>query len=427
MGCVRRAINLRADRPLHFLVGGVRFGNHNVGDDAILEGVVKILKKVRPNCEITVLTDQPRYTANKLGVKAFKYQFVVPSSGKINRLFRMISRVFENLIQVYLVLRSDVVVFGGGTILSDSPAVILRLVSWAIFADKRLVHFPGGMNPGNSPDTLKRLLEISKEFDLFMVRDIESKNRLVKAGFKSESVHVTIDPAFNISLSSVPVESDAELHWLDKSRNIVGIGISQEPDCAHHNNPVEWGRIADFLIESLGVDVIFLPSNTQTGKDILAMRRTMETMTYKQRAHLVETELTPQAEILAISQLQIMISSRMHQLIFSALATTPFVGISRCAKIDSFLATFEMNPAAKVSACTLENIRPALEATWAMRNEIRSTLISKRRLLLETALETEKLFAKCLDTISSRPKPHRKLVMRGKSFLAACFMRYSMS
>ncbi len=74
MGYVRRAISLRADRPLHFLIGGVRFGNHNVGDEAILEGVVNILRKVRPNCEIIVLTDQPRYTVKKLGVKAIKYQ-----------------------------------------------------------------------------------------------------------------------------------------------------------------------------------------------------------------------------------------------------------------------------------------------------------------------------------------------------------------
>jgi len=414
----------RAKRPLRFLVGGVRFGNHNVGDEAILEGGINIIRKIHPNCEIIVLTDQPRRTAKKLGVKAIKCRFIESRSGKINRIFRALSRVLENFLQAYLALRTDVLVCAGATILSDSPALMLFFASFGVFADKRLVHFPSGMNPGNSPGTLNKVLAISKEFDLFLLRDIDTKKRLVDADFDPNFVQVTIDPAFNIKLVD-DVDNDViSVLKNNNKKNLVGIGISNERDCSKYNLPLEWAKVADFIVENFDANIVFLPSNTQEGKDLMIMDDAKKSMLYKEKAYIVDVELSPKDMIYSISKLDMMISSRMHQLIFSCLAETPFVGISRCAKINSFLDLFNMIPAATVRDFKLEKVRPAIESTWEQRKEIKGMIRIKKELLLKKSLETERLFSTFLNNINLTSKPHRSLIRRVQSFLDAFFIRF---
>ncbi len=414
----------RAKRPLRFLIGGVDFGNHNVGDEAILEGGVNIIRKIHPNCEIIVLTDQPRCTAKKLGVKTFKHRIVKAYSGKINRLFRALSRVLENILQAYLALRTDVLVCAGATILSDSPASMLFFASFGVFADKRLVHFPAGMNPGNSPETLNKLLAISKEFDLFLLRDVDTKKRLVDAGFDPNFVQVTIDPAFNIKLVD-DVDNDViSVLNNNNKKNLVGIGISNERDCSKYNLPLEWAKIADFIVAKFAANIVFLPSNTQEGKDLMMMGAVKKAMLYKDKAYIVDVELSPKDMISSISKLEMMISSRMHQLIFSCLAETPFVGISRCAKIDSFLALFNTTPAATVRDLKLEKVRPAIESIWQRRKEVKEMIKIKKESLLKKSLETERLLGAFLNNINLTSKPPRSLIRRGRSFLDAFFMKF---
>ena len=411
-------------RPLRFLVGGVAFGNHNVGDEAILEGIVTVLRKVRPNCEIAVLTDQPYQTKRRLGIKSYKYQFVKLGSGRISRIFRMMSRVFENLLHAYLALQADVVVCAGATILSDFPSLVLHVASLAVFANKRLIHFPGGMNPGNPKDTLNKLLEISKEFNLFLVRDIDTKDRLIDAGFDPDLVQVTIDPAFNIALSRNLDSGNFEFPWLDCNKNIVGIGVSNEPDCSIYNKPLEWARIADFIVERFDANIVFLPSNTQEGNDLMIINAAKKAMKYKYKAYIVDVELAPRDMVSAISRLDIMISSRMHQLIFSCLAESPFVGISRCAKIDSFLALFDMLPASTVSDLTLEKVRPVIGSIWQRRKEVKEMIKIKKESLLKKSLETERLVGEYINNINLNSKPSRSLTRRGRSLLNAFFVRF---
>jgi len=413
----------KSNKPLHFLVGGVHFGKQNVGDEAILEGVVSILKKVQPNCEITVLTDQPYCTAKQLRVKAFKYQFIIPRSGRINRLFRILSRIIENLLQAYLALRSDIIVCAGATALSDSPAAMLRLASLAVFANKQLVCFPGGMNPGNSPDTLNKLLEISKEFNLFLVRDIDTKKRLVDAGFDPNCIQVTVDPVFNIKLPENLEDCVDELPWFNKNMNLVGIGISNEPDCSNYNNVSEWARIADFIVRTFNANVVFLPNNTQEGKDFAIMKAIHRAMECKDEAYVIKVELSPKGMVLAISKLQMMISSRMHQLFFSTLADTPFIGISRCAKIDSFLSFFGMEAASSVKNCRLEAIQSALETTWQHRKQFRKIIRERKLEMFDRSRQTEQLVKQFLDNSNSTPNRHRGCLTRIRHFSQAFFIK----
>ncbi|XCN72238.1 MAG: polysaccharide pyruvyl transferase family protein [Candidatus Electrothrix aestuarii] len=413
-------------QPVRFLIGGVHFGHQNIGDEAILAGIVTVLRNIAPNCIITVLTDNPDgSTSNLLCVKTFRFRlYTTRKTGGYKRAFRLMSRMLENVLHAYAVFRHDIIICAGATILSDSPATVIRLSSFGLAANKRLIYFPGGMNSGNPNSTLEKLVFLSREFDLFLTRDPDSRQRLISAGCKKQQIICTIDPAFNVK--GWEIEQKRALRyvpWLTGGLPVVAIGISNEPDCEQHNHPKQWAMIADFVIEKFGAHVLFLPSNTESGKDLVVMKKTHALMKYRKKAMIIEKELEPKVMIALIAHLELMISSRMHQLIFSAMATTPFIGISRCDKTDTFLSFFDMKAAASTQNCTLGRLRFTLEETWGQREEIKKHIAGVTKKLYARSLETELLVRNCLEKIYMMPVQKRPWSLRLRFLLKAFFMK----
>lgn len=101
---------------MKFFLGGVPFGCENIGDEAILAGVVTILRRNFKDCSITVSTGEPEKTAALLHVQSvplygFKKEYPISH--------------LKEAIQGH-----DVFIWSGATGLSDYPAMgtqILRI------------------------------------------------------------------------------------------------------------------------------------------------------------------------------------------------------------------------------------------------------------------------------------------------------------
>ena len=114
------------------LIGGVPFGCDNVGDEAILECIVGILRHDCPGARLTVSTNDGPATARKLGVETLElFGFSPPYSR---------TRMAE-------ALRShDAFVWGGATGLSDYPEIPLGMLRLAREAGRTTVLW--GVDPG---------------------------------------------------------------------------------------------------------------------------------------------------------------------------------------------------------------------------------------------------------------------------------------
>ena len=99
---------------LKILLGGVPLGCNNVGDEAIVTCVVKLLKSLFPNCELTVCTRERERTTQRLGVRT------VPLYG-----FGTEPRLAEFAKEVR---RHDAFLWFGATGLSDYPETVLKLL-----------------------------------------------------------------------------------------------------------------------------------------------------------------------------------------------------------------------------------------------------------------------------------------------------------
>jgi polysaccharide pyruvyl transferase WcaK-like protein len=56
----------------------------------------------------------------------------------------------------------------------------------------------------------------------------------------------------------------------------------------------------------------------------------------------------------AAAGVDVLVSSRLHLLIFASIAHTPFIGISRGSKVDHFLAPYGLHSVGSVEACNFE-------------------------------------------------------------------------
>ena len=97
------------------LLGGIPLGCDNIGDEAIIACVVRMLKDSLPGVELTVATADPA-TAARLGVT------VVPPYGFAGQSLESFAET---------VRRHDAYVWCGATGLSDYPYVALDLIKIA--------------------------------------------------------------------------------------------------------------------------------------------------------------------------------------------------------------------------------------------------------------------------------------------------------
>ena len=122
---------------MKILLGGVPFGRNNVGDEAILECIVGIIREVCPAATITVSTDDPETTANKLGVETVQlFGFAPPFS--------------QTLMEEHLAA-ADVFIWAGATGLSDYPEIPLSMLEIAHRAGTKTVVWGVGMNENLNP------------------------------------------------------------------------------------------------------------------------------------------------------------------------------------------------------------------------------------------------------------------------------------
>ena len=154
------------------------YGFNNLGDEAVLAGIISLLKKKNKELKITVLSAAPQKTAEKFGVQA-------------------VSRT--SLIQILAALaEADLFISGGGSLLQDvtgnfSVPYYLGLAWLAKLQGTKTVYYAQGAGPLQQKwSQLLTALSLNR-FQLLGVRDQASKNLLKEIGVKKD-IQLTVDP-----------------------------------------------------------------------------------------------------------------------------------------------------------------------------------------------------------------------------------------
>ncbi len=398
---------------MRILIGGVPFGRNNVGDEAILECVVRIVREVCPGAELTVSTDDGPATAARLGVRTVELFGFEPPYRRC--------RIEEELVA------HEVFIWGGATGLSDYPEIPTEMLRLAQRAGRRTVMWAVGMNDTLNPAKYRlggrrrsllavagrltggmwdavawreqamerrvraRIAGALEACDLVVVRDPASAEELHRCGVRREVV-VGADSALELTPS--PWESlrlTPEVRcFLDQPGPKVGVCISAQRKIA---NLAEVAGLLDSVVKGEGASVVFIPMNPLTDAKLMADLR--DAMKCKERACVVEGRFEP-CEILAVaSRMDVIASSRLHLLIFASIAHVPIVGISRGSKVDAFLDPFGLRSVGSTEDCDFGRLRseisrllrerPTFEAeSRKVRTHLLSRLDTAKRRLAST-------------------------------------------
>jgi polysaccharide pyruvyl transferase WcaK-like protein len=385
------------------LIGGVPFGCDNVGDEAILECIVGILRHDCPGARLTVSTNDGPATARKLGVETLElFGFSPPYSR---------TRMAE-------ALRShDAFVWGGATGLSDYPEIPLGMLRLAREAGRTTVLWGVGMNselnpvwytllPGRRRTLLQwlsrctggrfdavraeeqrrqgrarqRICQELSQASLVVLRDEPSLREVRRCGPLPGAL-VGADSA--LLLEPTPLEQvrlpEATRRFLSAPGRKVGLCVSAQREIRDRAGLV---AMLDRLVDEGQARIVFVPMNPLT--DALLMRGLREAMRQPEQAVVVEGRYEP-GEILAVAgTLDVIASSRLHLLILASILHVPIIGISRGSKVDNFLEPFGLTSVGSVETCDFGRLESEFRRLLAERagfdrrsREVRQELLAR--------------------------------------------------
>ena len=396
---------------MRILLGGVPFGRNNVGDEAILECVIRIVRETHHSAEISVSTDDQAATAARFNVRT------VPLFG--------FEAPYDHDEMVRELQAHDIFIWAGATGLSDYPEIPAEMLRIAQRAGRRTVIWQVGMNnqlnpakyrvlPGKRHTVLKALSILSlntfdgvqweekhrrtraykcisealDNADLITVRDPESRIELKKCGV-SKHIHVGADSALLLEPSSSPAFSDEVNSILAFKGPKIGFCVSAQREIANRKDLLE---CLNSLVESDTQRILFIPMNPIT--DAVLMEKLRCEMKHPERAATITGHYEPADILSAAAGVDVIISSRLHLLIFASIVHTPFIGISRGSKVDHFLAPYKLKSVGSVDSCDFEALKAEtcrlvaekeafINQSRTVRNNLLSRLSATRNALSE--------------------------------------------
>lgn len=359
---------------MRILLGGIPLGCDNIGDEAIIACVVKMLKSSIPGVELGVATADPS-TAALLGVE------VVPPFGFAGVSLDGFSET---------VRRFDAYIWCGATGLSDYPHVALDLLETAQMAKVATYVWGVGMDDELNPVFFKvhgrrrailgalglvgwferRLrAKLSRRISALLprckgvwLRDCESAAMLASMGFAGAKV-----------AADTAILLDAPAAAKQPAKPTLGLCISTQRQVA------DLAGVERLIaaVRSSGADVLGIPMNPKTDRALLG-RLGVECIAGS----------TPEAVAEAAAGCTAVLSSRLHLLILAANVGTPILGIARGSKLANWLANFGRKVEGSVYDCdwdaatrrVLESLRD--RGDW---DGVRAEAYAKLRARLEGA------------------------------------------
>ena len=295
------------------------YGRGNAGDDAILEAIVRELRQIDPDLPVWVLSRTPDDTRMTYRVNSI-YTFAFPKF-----LWRMRkTRLYIN---------------GGGSLMQDVTShrslwFYLFTISAAKKLGNRVLMYGCGIGPIHAPANRKRCAHVlQRNVDMITLRDTHSLTELQDMGIDAPEILLSSDPTVILpAASSEVIDGMLESRGMDPHGRYIGFTLRPWP--GFEEKAEIFGRAADYAWEKHGLTPVFLPIEKRL--DVAACKRAAVHM--KAPHFIIEDTGASDHTIGLFSRMQVVVSMRLHALVFSAGQGVPLVGVVYDQKISSFLS-----------------------------------------------------------------------------------------
>ena len=266
------------------------YGFGNLGDEAILEMILKQILEITDRENITVLSGNKIVTRKKYNVNT------------IDRY---------NVLSILIALKhSDVLIFGGGSLLQDvtskrSIYYYLFLIRLAKFMKNKIVMLSQGIGPIINEKSIKAVQSTLSLVDYITVRDNYSKEFLESIGVDAKKIFLSTDPVINIRNDSI-LENEKQ----GAKKICFSLRNWKDYDVSH-----KISSVAKRLIEN-GMECHFIPFYYK--EDLQLIDQVEEILGNK--AVYYKEKLSTSNAFDVIKTMDVMVGVRLHSLIFAAAA-----------------------------------------------------------------------------------------------------------
>ncbi|KZZ60735.1 hypothetical protein A3760_26630 [Oleiphilus sp. HI0122] len=122
---------------------------------------------------------------------------------------------------------------------------------------------------------------------------------------------------------------------LESGSKLIGVCISSQQKINQLDAFASW---LDGLVDTYQAKIVFIPMNPIT--DFKLMSQIREAMFHRSQSIIASGSVKPSSVAGLASKMDVVISSRLHLLIFAAISSTPCIGIGRGSKVTNFLSEF---------------------------------------------------------------------------------------
>jgi polysaccharide pyruvyl transferase WcaK-like protein len=381
------------------IIGGNIYECGNIGDDAVLAGILQEVKRTIPDSALCIETH-----------KGQPLPFVKESCEWVDCYDR--TAVFAKI------RKCDVYVVGGGTMIGDELSLRFPLehlavrVAYAKWLGKRVLFAGVGANRLKTAQGRRLATGLVKLADLMSCRD-EASAAVCRdlCPERTDHIRTHADPAYLLAPERTERTERMGASFA-KRGPILGINVLNEA----------WGKLKDYkqaiagacniLHRKHGLFPVFFCNEIRTDAyfDIMANIETAAMLSCPHRI-LYPEYLTPAEMMDVIGRFDAVLSLRMHGLIFAAVAGTPFAGISRIDKVDNFMGQFGLKACGSIENVTAEAIVASVESALAECQSRKTQMAAEVALLRKRASGLGDCFAEWAGRAGdSRPQLARELL-----------------
>lgn len=323
------------------------YGRGNAGDDAILEAILGEMRSIDPDMPVTVISKDPRDTRLSYRVRAVSRVDLPGWLGAMRK-----AKLYIN---------------GGGSLIQD---VTSRRSLWFYLMNIRAAKWAGckvqmygcGIGPVTRKSHRKLAAKVlNRNVDIITLREPDSLAELKAMGVTEPETTLTADPALTLR-PAVDEKTDSVLLRAEIPLRGKYICFSLRPWPGFREKAPLFGEAARYAWEKYGLTPVFVA--VEKDQDAAATReaaRSLEGVPH----YFLDDAGAAGTIIGALSRMEIVVSMRLHALIFAAGQGIPLAGVVYDPKVPAFLRYIGQENFTDLEDLTAETLRAMIDRAAA--------------------------------------------------------------
>ncbi len=358
---LRRHARPKRDRDGVVICGA--YGRGNAGDDAILEAILEEMRSIDPDMPVTVISKDPRSTRLSYRVRAVGRVDLPGWLGAMGR-----AKLYIN---------------GGGSLIQD---VTSRRSLWFYLMNIRAAKRAGckvqmygcGIGPVTRPNHRKLAAKVlNRNVDVITLREPDSLEELKSMGVDRPEIHLTADPALTLSPAAEEKTDSVLLRAGVPPHGERLICFALRPWPGFREKAPLFGAAARYAWERYGLSPVF--TAVEKGQDPSAARLAAQSL--GDVPHYFLDDAGAAGTIIgSLSRMEIVVSMRLHALIFAAGQGIPLAGVVYDPKVSSFLRYIGQENFTDLEDLTEETLKAMIDRATAQAGDKRAQAEAVRRL-----------------------------------------------